>query len=247
MNRNWLARYRDGQREQVWHELRQLGAAVREPEFRAEAQLVCNEMARRARHNIEVIVERLTQDGFRFHKNNDDQTPITPHIPPTPAAAKHADWLEQHFGPLPLTLLSWVRLVGDVWLVGTHPAWPASAEADPLVIEIEGSHYPDSPIHEYFTDLWEQWRDDEANPNRGSFILELAPDRLHKANVSGGAPYGMQLPDACADGLFRAEMGLPFVEYLNWVFRRAGFPHATGGGAKEWEVTYKRAAGLLPL
>src|SRR5215510_9163469 len=113
MNRDWLARYRAGQREQVWYELRQLGAGVREPEIRA--QLVCDEMAVRARHNIEVIVERLTQDGFRFH-TNDEQTPVTPHFPPTPTAAQHADWLEERFEPVPLTLLSWIRLVGDVWL-----------------------------------------------------------------------------------------------------------------------------------
>src|SRR5689334_25310767 len=104
MDRNWLARYQAGQHDQVWHELRQLGAAVRAPEVRAEAQLVCDEMAIRARQNIEAIVERLRSDGFRFHKNDDDQTPITPHIPPTPAAANHADWLELQFGPVPLTL-----------------------------------------------------------------------------------------------------------------------------------------------
>ena len=156
MNRDWLARYRVGQRQQVWHELRQLGAAVREPEIRAEAQLVSDEMAVRARHNIEVIVERLIQDGFRFHTNDDEQTPVTPHIPPTPAAAQHADWLEQRFGPVPLTLLSWVRLVGDVWLVGTHPEWPTSASADPLVIQVEGSHYPDYSTQKHFTDEWEQ-------------------------------------------------------------------------------------------
>jgi hypothetical protein len=56
--------------------------------------------------------------------------------------------------------------------------------------------------------------------------------------VSGGPPYGMRLLDACADGLFRAETGLPFVEYLNWVFRSAGFPYCTGGSTKEWEVTF---------
>lgn len=247
MNRGWLDRYRAGHRAQVWHELRQLGAAVRAPEVRAEAQLVCDEMAIRARHNIEVIVEQLIADGFRFHTNDDDQTPVTPHIPPGPAASAHVDWLEQHFGPLPLTLLSWIRLVGDVWLVGTHPEWPTSAEADPLVIQAEGSHYPESSVQDFFTSEWEQWRDDSDNLNRGPFVLDLAPDRLHKANVSGGAAYGIVLPDACADGLFRAEAGMPFVEYLNWVFRRAGFPHATDGGTKEWEVTYKRSKDLLEL
>lgn len=243
----WLARYRDGQREQVWHELRQLGAGVREPEFRAEAQLVCDEMAMRARHNIEVVVERLTRDGFRFHTNDDRQTPVTPHIPPTPTAAAHADWLERRFGPAPLTLLSWVRLVGDVWLVGTHPEWPKSTEADPLVIQVEGSHFPGVSMQDHFNDEWEAWREDAEDPERGRFKLDLAPNHHHKANVSGGAPYGMLLPDACADGVFRAETGMPFVEYLNGVFRRGGFPRATGGGATEWEVTYKWGEDLLRL
>lgn len=56
-----------------------------------------------------------------------------------------------------------------------------------------------------------------------------------------GAPYGIRLPDACA------EATVPFVEYLNWVFRSAGFPHYTGGGTKEWEVTYNRGRELLRL
>jgi len=38
---------------------------------------------------------------------------------------------EARFGPVPLTLLSWVRIVGDVWLVGTHPLWPESAGRGP--------------------------------------------------------------------------------------------------------------------
>ena len=56
---NLLSRYNDGQRDQVWQELRQLGNKVRESGVFDEAQLVCDEMARRARHNIETIVERL--------------------------------------------------------------------------------------------------------------------------------------------------------------------------------------------
>lgn len=52
------------ERDHVWHGLRQLGSAVREPGFYGEAQLVCDGMARRARHNIEVIIERLTGPGY---------------------------------------------------------------------------------------------------------------------------------------------------------------------------------------
>jgi hypothetical protein len=46
---NWLQRYPAGQRDQVWAELRELGGAVRRPGLAQEAQLVCDEMARRAR------------------------------------------------------------------------------------------------------------------------------------------------------------------------------------------------------
>ena len=63
----WLSRYQQGQREQVWQESRQLGGAAREPEAAHAAQLVCDEMGRRARQNIEATVDRLPSDGDRFH------------------------------------------------------------------------------------------------------------------------------------------------------------------------------------
>lgn len=56
------------------------------------------------------------------------------------------------------------------------------------------------------------------------FVLPLAPNRLHKANVSGGSPYGLTLPDATAEGTFVAEATMPFVGYLNWAFQHGGFP-----------------------
>ena len=80
---NWLQRYREGQRDQVWTELRELGGAVRRPGLAQEAQLVCDEMARRARRNVEVIVGRLVGQGYRFHANDDAQTPVVPWVPPT--------------------------------------------------------------------------------------------------------------------------------------------------------------------
>lgn len=55
----WIERYLSGDRERGWHELRQLGDRVRDPAVVAEAQAVCDEMARRARQNIEVIADRL--------------------------------------------------------------------------------------------------------------------------------------------------------------------------------------------
>jgi len=244
---NWLSRYRHGQRDQVWHELRQLGSTIRESYLVEEAQLVCDEMAHRSRQNIEVIVERLSHDGFQFHLNDDEQTPVAPYFPPTAKASEHAAWLQERFGSTPMSLLSWVRLVGDVWLVGTHPEWHTSASADPLVIEVEGSRYPNASIRDYFDseqEAWQEWsaEESEARP----FVLSLAPDRLHKENVSGGKPYGIILPDGCVDGLFVGEAKMPFVSYLNWVFGKGGFPWPTASD-NQWRVGRALARDLLPL
>jgi len=156
---DWLDRYRAGHRDRVWHELRQLGAAVREPGLSEQAQLVCDEMAWRARRNVEVIIRRLTDAGYRFHANDDAQDPVISHVPSAAGARAHAQWLAERFGPVPMTLLSWVRLVGDVWLVGTHPQWAESASADPLVIEAQGSRYPGEPIQGYFGNEHDVWRE----------------------------------------------------------------------------------------
>lgn len=241
---NWLERYRRGQRELVWHELRQLGSAVREPGHLEEAQLVCDEMARRARHNVEVLVERLASAGYRFHTHDDEQAPVIPHIPPTAASAELARWLVERFGSVPMTLLSWLRLVGDVYLVGTHPHWAASAAGDPLVIELEGSRWPGEPVQGYYESELEVWHE-RAGADR-MFVLELSPDRILKDNTSGGPPYGIILPDGCADGLFVGETTMPFVSYLNWVFSNGGFPWPTFPD-NHWPLKQALAKDLLPL
>ena len=80
----------------------------------------------------------------------------------------------------------------------------------------------------------------------GPFVLPMAPDRLTKDNVSGGPPAGIVLPDGCVDGLFVGETPMPFVSYLNWVFRHGGFPWPTGS-EREWRVKASLAKDLLPL
>lgn len=97
----WLSRYRGGRRDEVWHELDLLGEEVRESGFAEEAQLVCDEMARRARYNVDLIVKRLTDVGYRFHSNDDERTPWLPHVPPTADAPALVEWMERLSGPVP--------------------------------------------------------------------------------------------------------------------------------------------------
>jgi hypothetical protein len=70
-------------------------------------------MPRRARHNVEVIVGRLTGQGYRFHANDHTRTPVVPWAPPTAQAAQHAAWPQERFGPVPMTV--WLGgVTGDV-------------------------------------------------------------------------------------------------------------------------------------
>jgi len=244
---SWLERYRAGDRDQVWHELRQLGDRVRDPGLIEDASAVCDEMAHRARRNIETLIERLTAQGYQFHANDDAQDPVVPLLGPTGDAPALQDWLAERFGPLPLTLSAWIRIVGDVWLVGTHPEWAESAETDPLVIEIEGARFPGSSIRDYYDEEWAAWREASSEESSATgFVLPVAPDALHKANISGGAPYGFRLPDRCADGLFVSEVATPFVAYLNHVFANGGFPGSAPGDA-QWRLKPEISHDLLPL
>jgi hypothetical protein len=243
----WLDRYRAGDRALVWHEMRQLGAHL-DPKQRENAELVCDEMARRARHNVEVLVEQLTAEGYRFHSNDDQQEPVVPFHPAGERAEEQARWLVAHFGEVPLTLLSWLRIVGDVWLVGTHPEWPEATSADPLVIELEGSRYPNDPIRRYFESDYDVWRERWARSDhdRGLFCLPVSPDRLHKENTSGGRAYGVVVPDGCVDGLWIGECTMPFVVYLNRVFARGGFPGDVDS-RDAWQHRSRLATRLIPL
>jgi hypothetical protein len=218
--RTWVERYEAGRRDEVWRELRALGGSLRiEPEATAEAQQVCDLMARRALHNVELIVHRLTEQQYRFHRSDRDEKPTEARYPPTERSRTAISWLEQHVGPVPLTIRSWMLIVGDVWFVGTHPQWPESAAADPLVIQLELAAYRSLDIEVYLADEVQAQTDQSEDGD--DLVLPVAPDRLHKANVSGGLPYGIALPDAAVDATFVAESRVSFVDYLNHVFTQS--------------------------
>jgi len=98
--------------------------------------------------------------------------------------------------------------VGSVDLIGRHPrlAPPSGTVApDPLVV---------IGIEEASSEM--------ADEGDGGLIL--APDDLHKSNVSGGEPYEIGVPDAAADArVLNERHDLLFVDYLRLCFRFGGF------------------------
>lgn len=242
------ARYDDGERDDVWRELRDLGPRVRDRQYLDDASAVARTMALRARRNVEVLVERLGEAGFDPQNNDDEGRSRPVYVPPGWGAPALASWLNSTYGPIPLTTAAWIREVGDVWLVGRHPAWPESDQADPLVVEFEYSVSSGDP-RDFYRGEYEAWlesRDLDLDLDE-PFSLDFAPDRLHKANVSGGPPYGVVVPDPSVDATIRLEGGEPisFVPYLNGAFAAGGFPYlevSAPAGLRE-----SLASGMLRL
>ena len=231
---SFFERYRRGEREQVWAELVSAGEAVRNEPLLSDARDVARETMRRARHNVEVIVDRLREIGYRF----DFEGPAIQRIPP--AASTALERLDADMGPLPLSLHTWFDVVGNVRLTGSHPWLSTSYEvdrrrdyrltsySDPLVIRLEYRHNEILflPYREAFG--YETAADQDAafDPELAdACILELAPDDCHKAGVSGGGPYFMAFPNRAADARLYGDQPYGFfVEYLRECFVWGGFP-----------------------
>jgi hypothetical protein len=159
--------------------------------------------------------------------------------PPGAHAAEELDALEaQVGGPLPLSLRAWYELVGGISFMGSHETLNSNNEsdglADPLVI---------TPLSGVIGMLGGEDEEDEEG-----VLLELAPDVFHKADISGGAPYSIRVPNPAADAPFLYEgNNTNFVPYLRRAFAWGGFPGIEGRVTKpEKELNFLRQ-GLLPF
>lgn len=236
---NYLERYRAGEYEQVWSELQALGRAVRRQPHYAAAQEVAAETMRRVRRNCELLVSRLRSAGYTFGVYPDGTGGYFTDGPLVAASAEtRADCasLAKLAGPLPLSLLAFWREVGSVDFVGMHRGWPAGL--DPLVI-----YTPEGALSE----LESRAEEDEQDGSE-PFEATLAPDELHKDNVSGGSPYSVALPDPAADfKLLNERHELLFVPYLRFaILRSGGFP-GLDARAAQFEPLRALTAGLEPF
>lgn len=119
--------------------------------------------------------------------------------------------------------------------------------SDPLVVEAP----PYDELEEY-RELGDpddpNARDDEGWTGR--YRLEIAPDALHKANISGGSPYAIAIPDPGADAPV-LELDAPyartFVGYLRECFRWGGFPGLADEPDPPTAELARLTEGLLPF
>jgi hypothetical protein len=208
---NFSARYEAGDHHAVWGELIAAGDSVR-GELQSEALEVVRLTMTRVRRNVERLVAELTSHGFQFGLYPDGEVvpaypgPLLPPQPEDDATVRELETLTG--GTVPLSIYGFWKWVGSVCLVGYAQGWPQYA--DPLWVE-----GPEASLIE-FPD-WEA--DDEP------FGIVIAPDVLHKDNISGGSPYDLAVPNAGIDGVLRNHASeYYFIDYLREALAWGGFP-----------------------
>lgn len=212
--RAWLERYLAGAHERVWKEMVAYGPAVRdETTVLGEAEAVARETMRRVRRNAEHLERSLRRLGYEFRAERPGQAwPSEVLRPVDPDSEAKLDRIERRIGPMPLSVKAFFIEVGGIAFNGRLPGWTVRY-ADPLEVytSLDG-------LDDLLADMIEQG---------AAAYLELSADHLHKANISGGPPYGVRLPNPCADAPWEYDDLHPsvgFVGYLRAAFAEGGLP-----------------------
>jgi hypothetical protein len=244
---NLLKRYQAGEFEQVWRDIRSHERI--DGGFRDEVTEVAEAAMRRVAQNADLVAERLRAVGWQaLARVYQDLRTL-----PKPGDLAVFVRIEEISGAqVPPTLLAFWRVVG-----GINWVWDYDAAVDQpnlgfdLPPEEHDALCVDAPgVISY---LFKEWIDEKARyePDlRHPFRIDLAPDYLHKANISGGGPYHIKVPFSGADPVVADERhGLPFLDYLRLAFRWAGFPgldrHVGRRDVQDFVARFGK--GLLPF
>lgn len=179
---------------------------------------------RRVAGHVQRLVAGYRELGFRpAHED------IPMVMPPTQNVAEEITQIEQAIGPLPAALKASMAIVGDVYLAGDCPELGLTYNDYVSVSTMPpGPDWPDPlalPGVDQLRTEWGYWAEDLESRD-GPFAFPLAPDELHKANVSGGT-HDIQLPDEHADPLLHGVAGrdgITLVDYLRISVAWGGLP-----------------------
>ncbi|HKB59037.1 MAG TPA: hypothetical protein VKC56_03235 [Gallionellaceae bacterium] len=202
----------------------------------------------RARSNVEYLVQGLSQAGYVF------AFPDEVHVPDDGQASEWISEFERLGVYLPIFLQAWITEVGSVNLMGSHPGWPESGYADlppreadiwyadPLVLQLD---------REYLKSEYDDWRwfvEEDGPAEAGPFQLSIAPDYVHKANISGGPAYSIDTTVPAVDTLLlNARDCTSLFYHVHNAFLWGGFPGFAYLEAALPEPAASIRANLLPL
>jgi hypothetical protein len=169
----------------------------------------------------DLLAERLASRGW---------TALTGRLrwPPSDTDAAIMREIEGFTGaPLPPSLHSFWDRVGGIDFVWNYENGKPEPDLGPDIAMVEMDPLCVGSVErvKYLLAEWEEQRSEVDPELDDPCAADLAPDFLHKANISGGAPYGIELAYLGADPIFaNEEHVLPFVDYLRLASRWGGFP-----------------------
>jgi hypothetical protein len=173
--------------------------------------------------SIRRLVTVLSERGFQFERPG--------HVFPGPErnTAAAIARIEREVGEVPRSLKLFWEQVGSVDLCGCHPEWDGCDYPDPLVV------YPPSlaidELEDFLSDKEERLRCDFP------YLIPIAPDFYHKADVSGGMWYNLSVPAVAENPPLNDEWHqTTFVAYLELALEWAGFPGLSGCPEHSWPV-----------
>jgi hypothetical protein len=180
------------------------------------------------------LASELAALGYRFH----EPAGVLPG--PDPQVELGLAELVRLIGPVPTVLAEFYRTIGSIDLTGIHPQWVGCECPDPLVVEpIENVLQEAREFAQLSDPATEYWGSES-----GVFRAPVGPDALHKAGLSGGMWYGVEVPSPTADPIVLEEPHrLPFSEYIELALAWGGFPGLECCSTHTWPLeTLQRAA-----
>ncbi|WP_426373314.1 hypothetical protein [Aliiroseovarius sp. PTFE2010] len=196
-------RYSRGEYDAVWHDfllrLSQEPGYVDDPDCAALTFAILTRM----RRNVDMIAAQLREAGYRFAAD-------------TPRMAT----LDRHMNALrkakaPFTVIAFAEIVGTVDFRAASGDGVASGlgRYDPLVFD------PGYFAADYAN---KDWRAAQEAATPGKLAMDFSPDAFHKANVSGGESYAIDLPCERADPIVRP-LGIAFLPLMRQSIAQGGF------------------------
>jgi hypothetical protein len=165
---------------------------------------------------IRFLAKRLTELGYEFDRPSE----VLPG--PEEGTAAAIARIEREVGAVPLALRLFWHRIGSVNFCGRHPDWQGYEYPDPLFV------YPPSAA---IGELDEFLADKEERPQCDfPYLVPIAPDALHKEDVSGGMWYNVSVPAVDDDPPLNDEPHhTTLVAYLELAVQWAGFPGLSDG------------------
>jgi hypothetical protein len=221
-----------------WAALVGQGYRLADRSFRREALSAALTMTTRIERELDRILEKLAHEHYRF---------AFPDLVRVPPEAGVAEWISEFQSKgvyFPLSLEAWMTSIGKVNLCGTHPDWPSPAYVNSKT-PLEGEPiYSDALAvemdYDYAIYLYDEWKAPATGNGKPPFRLDIAPDHLHKANVSGGLPYQLDTEKPAVDGILLNERHCStFMAYLQLAINWHGFPGLDYLTQQDWVRAWK--------